>query len=58
MFGRKNQLSKYRADYGFSMDLDDALEECLSSQKPFFRQKSGGRGSRSGGDNEAKAVAL
>jgi hypothetical protein len=46
LFGRKNQLSKYRADYGFSRDLDDDLEECLSSQKPFFRQKSGGRGSR------------
>lgn len=46
LFGRKNQLIKYRADYGFSRDLDDDLKECLSSQKPFFRQKSGGRGTR------------
>lgn len=46
LFGPVNQLSKYRADYGFFRDLDDDLKECLSSQKPFFKQKSGGRGSR------------
>ena len=46
LFGQRNQLSKYTADYGFPRDLDDDLKECLSSQKPFFRQKSGGRGVR------------
>ncbi len=46
LFGPRNQLSKYTADYGFPRDLGDDLEECLSSQKPFFRQKSGGRGTR------------
>lgn len=46
LFGQRNQLSKYTADYGFPRDLDDDLKECLSSQKPFFRQKSGGRGAR------------
>jgi hypothetical protein len=46
LFGPVNQLIKYAADYGFSRDLDDDLQECLSSQKPFFKQKSGGRGAR------------
>jgi hypothetical protein len=46
LFGPVNQLIKYVADYGFPRDLDDELKECLSSQKPFFKQKSGGRGSR------------
>ncbi len=46
LFGRRNQLSKYTADYGFPRDLGNDLEECLNSQKPFFRQKSGGRGTR------------
>ncbi len=46
LFGQRNQLSKYTADYGFPRDLDDDLKECLSSQKPFFRQNSGGRGAR------------
>lgn len=46
LFGPVNQLIKYVADYGFSRDLNDDLKECLSSQKPFFKQTSGGRGSR------------
>jgi hypothetical protein len=46
LFGLRNQLNKYTANYGFPRDLSDDLEECLSSQKPFFRQKSGGRGTR------------
>lgn len=46
LFGPANQLIKYAADYGFSRDLDDDLQQCLSSQKPFFKQKSGGRGTR------------
>jgi hypothetical protein len=46
LLGPVNQLIKYVADYGFPRDLDDDLQECLSSQKPFFKQKSGGRGSR------------
>jgi len=46
LFGPANQLSKYVADYGFSRDLDDDLQDCLNSQKPFFKQKSGGRGAR------------
>lgn len=46
LVGPVNQLIKYVADYGFPRDLDDDLQECISSQKPFFKQKSGGRGSR------------
>ena len=46
LFGPVNQLIKYVADYGFTRDLDNDLQECLSSHKPFFKQKSGGRGSR------------
>ncbi|MBE9186422.1 hypothetical protein IQ270_17465 [Microcoleus sp. LEGE 07076] len=46
LFGSVNQLIKYVADDGFPRDLDDDLQECLSSQKPFFKQKSGGRGTR------------
>jgi hypothetical protein len=46
LFGPVNQLIKYAADYGFYRDLDDDLQQCLSSQKQFFKQKSGGRGSR------------
>jgi len=46
LFGPINQLIKYAADYGFSRYLDDDLQQCLSSQNPFFKQKSGGRGTR------------
>lgn len=46
LVGPVNQLHKYVAEYGFSRNLDEDLQECLSSQKPFFKQKSGGRGSR------------
>lgn len=46
LFGRVNQLSKYVADYGSSRDLDDDLQECLTSQKPFYKQKSSSRGAR------------
>ncbi|MCW6048682.1 hypothetical protein QUB60_08035 [Microcoleus sp. A2-C5] len=46
LFGPINQLMKYVADYGFSRNLDDNLQQCLSSEKPFFKQKSGGRGVR------------
>lgn len=46
LFGPRNQLSKYTADDGFARDLGDDLEECLSYQKPFFRQKSRSRGTR------------
>jgi hypothetical protein len=44
LFGPVNKLFKYVAESGFSRDLDDDLQECLTSQKPFFKQKSGGRG--------------
>jgi hypothetical protein len=46
LFGPVNQLHKYVAEYSFPRDLDDDLQECLTSQKPFFKQKSGGRGAR------------
>ncbi|MCC3434245.1 MULTISPECIES: hypothetical protein [unclassified Microcoleus] len=46
LFGPVNESSKYVADYGFPRNLDNDLQECLNSQKPFFKQKSGGRGSR------------
>jgi len=46
LFGPINQLRKYAADYGFPINLDDDLQQCLSSEKPFFKQKSGGRGAR------------
>ncbi|MCY7383062.1 MAG: hypothetical protein LH628_10880, partial [Microcoleus sp. CAN_BIN18] len=46
LFGPVNQLSYYVADYGFPRNLDDDLQQCLNSQKPFFKQKSGGRGAR------------
>lgn len=43
LFGPVNNLNKWVAEYGSTRDLDDDLQECLSSQKPFFKQKSGGR---------------
>ncbi len=46
LLGPVNQLIKYVADYGFPINLDDDLQECLSFHKPFYKQKSGGRGSR------------
>jgi len=46
LFGPVNQLTKYAQDYGFPRDLDDDLQQCLISQKPFFKQKSRGRGAR------------
>ena len=46
LFGPVNQLILYVADDSFPRELDDDLQECLSSQKPFFKQKSGGRGTR------------
>jgi hypothetical protein len=46
LFGPVNELIKYEADYSFSRDLDDDLQQCLNSQKPFYKQKSGGRGTR------------
>ncbi len=46
LFGPVNQLSYYVADYGFPRNLDDDLQQCLSSQKPFFKQKLRGRGDR------------
>jgi len=46
LLGPINQLMKYVADYGFSRNLDDNLQQCLSSEKPFFKQKSGGPGDR------------
>jgi hypothetical protein len=45
LFCPVNQLIKYAADYGFSRNLDDDLQECLTSQNPFFKRKSSGRGS-------------
>ena len=41
LFRPVKMLNKWVADYGFSDNLDDDLQECLSSQKPFFKQKSG-----------------
>ena len=46
LFGPVNQLSKYVANYGFPRNLDDDLQQCLSSQKPFFKQNSRDRGAR------------
>ncbi|MCU0545822.1 MAG: hypothetical protein MUE44_27270 [Oscillatoriaceae cyanobacterium Prado104] len=46
LFGPANQLIKYIANSGFPRDLDSDLQQCLNSQKPFFKQKSGGRGAR------------
>ena len=46
LFGPANQLILYVADDSFPRELDDDLQECLRSQKPFFKQKSGGRGAR------------
>ncbi|MCC3405563.1 MAG: hypothetical protein JGK17_08210 [Microcoleus sp. PH2017_10_PVI_O_A] len=45
-FGPANQLIKYIENSGFSRDLDSDLQQCLNSQKPFFKQKSGGRNAR------------
>jgi hypothetical protein len=47
LFGQTNQLTKYITNSGFPKEVDDDLQQCLNSQKPFFQQKSGGRGSRS-----------
>jgi hypothetical protein len=47
LFGQVNQLIKYVADLSFPRNLDADLQQCLSSDRPFFKQKSGGRGSRS-----------
>ena len=44
LFSPVNNLFKYVAESGFSRDLDDDLQVCLTSQKPFFKRKSGGRG--------------
>ncbi|NJR21996.1 MAG: hypothetical protein HC786_07410 [Richelia sp. CSU_2_1] len=47
LFGQTNQLNKYTTNSGFPKEVDSDLQQCLNSQKPFFQQRSGGRGSRS-----------
>lgn len=47
LFGEKNNLQPYKANYGFPDNLGDDLQRCLQSQKPFYQQVSGGRGGRS-----------
>ncbi|MEG3966780.1 MULTISPECIES: hypothetical protein [unclassified Microcoleus] len=44
LFGSVNHLIKYVADHSFpTTELDDDLQECLSSQKPFFKRKDPSR---------------
>jgi hypothetical protein len=44
LFGSRNQLVSYSADYEFPRDLGEDLQRCLKSQQPFFERVSGGRG--------------
>lgn len=46
LIGPINRLIKYPADYTVSRDLSEDLQECLNSAEPFYKQISGGRGSR------------
>jgi hypothetical protein len=38
LFGPIHQLVNYAAEYNFPRELDDDLQQCLSSQKPFFKR--------------------